>query len=72
MKKGLLALLCLSLIVALPACNKDEGSEKSDRKGYGKKEMRNKEDRKEKRSKGMKEDKNAQDREMMPRRAGSY
>jgi hypothetical protein len=59
MKKGLLALLSISMLVALPACYKGKDEDSTQQKG-GKKEMKNKkEGKKEKGGKkeGKKEDK---------------
>jgi hypothetical protein len=83
MKKGLLALLCLSLVVALPACKKDEG--KATKEAGNKKEMKKKDgakkekhhnekakkDKKHHEKKSKKGD--MKDKEAMPaRRASSY
>ena len=43
MKKGLLALLSLSMLLALPACYKGKDEDTTKQKG-GKKEMKNKKD----------------------------
>jgi hypothetical protein len=62
MKKGLLALLSLSMLLALPACYKDKDENSTKEKG-GKKEMKNKkEGKKDKKEKGGKKEGKKEDK----------